>query len=297
MYKKIYILVVILLTIGKANAQALMVNSAVQVWANFDRERGQLTFMSNNEDFCDYYVEITFLEADGFEGMSYNQGISAIVGRGKQQIRIFKTKTGASRYFYRYRYNTYRGNSTKKPNTNFIYALPVSPGNIVTSTIAGASGPGSHLTFDLPADTLYACRGGVMCEDNWNAYQSSSGDKSFSPVGLSQITLYHDDGSLSKYVFYGKPIIYAGQKTKIGNPIAVIEPYLDKYTVHLSIHFLDRNKLRTPFKYGDFPPFFQTVNEGKIQLKSGGSYTCELTDKMKMQEMSKGQIRKFNKNK
>jgi hypothetical protein len=286
--KQVFTIILVLLFVYQLNAQVPTINAAVQVSTDFDQSRGQLTFSTHNIDFCDYCVHIFFLDVDGFEGISYNQGTSAIVGPGKRQIRIYKTKTGATRHIYRYYYKIYRGNSVKKPNTDFIYALPVVVGDTVTATKEGYE-DGYQVFFGLPTDTVYACRSGVMCDDNLSGY----------PVGLSQITLYHVDGSFSGYVFKGKPLVYPGEKIKMGSPIAVVERYLDKYSVCLSTYFLDRNKVTSNFprKHTHFLPFFQTANEGKAQLQNEKIYTCELTDEMRMQEMSKREKKKLLKNK
>ncbi|OJV34738.1 MAG: hypothetical protein BGO29_09910, partial [Bacteroidales bacterium 36-12] len=209
----------------------------------------------------------------------------------KLEIRTFKVKSHP--FTYRYSREIYRGNITKKPNTNFIYALPVAVKDTVGATVLGIW---EETYFNLPSDTLYACRGGVMCDDNL----TDQAGKNFKPAGdISQITLYHDDGSFSGYIFIGKPLVSAGQKINMGSPIAVIEKYLDRYTVNFTAYFLDRNKMvnNSPRKHTHFHPFFQTANEGKTKLKTGGTYTCELTDEMKMEEMSKREKKKFTKNK
>lgn len=296
MYKKIYILVVILLTVGKANAQVVPLNAAVEVSAYIDGGRERLSFNTHNKDFCDYYVRIQFLEANGFEGISHNQFISTTVGRGKLEIRTFKVKSHP--FTYRYSREIYRGNITKKPNTDFIYALPVAVKDTVGQTVSDFPDERfpSIIYFSLPSDTLYACRGGVMCDDNL----TDQAGRNFKPAGdVSQITLYHNDGSFSGYVFIGKPLVSAGQKINMGSPIAVIERYLDRYTVNFTAYYLDRNRTvsNSPYKHTYFIPYFQTANEGKTKLKTGGTYTCELTDEMKMEEMSKREKKKFTKNK
>jgi hypothetical protein len=291
MKKNAYLLIVILSFAYQANAQPTM-NDAVQVWPDFDRDGRRLTFHSNNIDFCDYYVHISFIDFDGIEGMT-SRGVSAIVGRGRRQIRTYRTRTGVSNPRYRFFYNIYRGNSAKKPDTDFIYALPVAVGDTTTAMIVGNR---DQVAFYLPSDTLYACRSGVMCDDNLKAY-----NRSYNPVDLSQITLYHDDGSFSGYVFKGKALIAAGQKIKMGSPIAVVERDSAKYSVCLSTYFLDRNKLASnnpnPNKHTRFLPFFQTFNKGKTHLENEEIYICELTDEMRMQEMNKREKKKFLKNK
>jgi hypothetical protein len=292
--KQVFTIILVLLFVYQINAQIHPPNRAVRFSTDFDKSREQLTIISINEDFCDYYVHISFVDVDGFEGMTAT-GTSTIVGRGKRQIRIYRTKTGATRHFYRYRYDIYRGNSTKKPNTAFTYALPVVTCDTASAVIVG--NPGDYqLVFNLPSDTVYACRSGVMCDDNLNDHSG----KSYSLAYLSQITLYHSDGSFSGYTFIGKPLVAPGQKIKMGTPIAIVERDSDKYAVRLSTYFLDKNKLKdkSPFpKHTHFLPFFQTANEGKAQLQNEKIYTCELTDEMRMQEMSKREKKKLLKNK
>jgi hypothetical protein len=272
--KNAYLLIIILLSVYQLNAQVPPLNNAVQVWPDFDQANGRLSFYSHNIDFCDYYVHISFVDFDGFEGMT-SSGISAIVSPGKRQFRTYRTRTGATNHRYRFYYNIYRGSSIKKPNTDFIYALPIVAGDMVTATVRGGAEPESYqMVFELPSDTVYACRGGVMCDDNLKAVY-----RSYSPTDLSQITLYHDDKSFSGYIFKGKSLVAPGEKIKIGSPIAVVERDSDKYSVCFSTYFLDRNKLKNnlPWKHTHFLPFFQTSNEGKTQLKNGEIYTCELT--------------------
>ena len=294
-----YLLTVLLITgfmfiaTNAVNAQISTGNWAVRVWSDFDRNQGQLTFYSYNEDFCYYYLLISFIDADGFEGISPTMQMTAIVGPGKRIIRTYKAKTGATRHVYRYHSYMYRGN-TEKPNADFIYALPVATGNMATARIVGGDMRGRRLVFDLPSDTVYACRSGVMCDDN---LKSSSGN---GPAGeLSSITLYHADGSFTKYIYKGKSLVFPGQKIKMGSPIAVVERDLGKYSVSFSAYFLDKEKLRPdyyfPEKYTNFLPFFQTSNEGKTHLISDGVYTCDLTDEMRMQDTWKGKKKKHRK--
>ncbi len=293
MYKKIYILVVILLTVCQVNAQIPSTNSAVQVWGYVDWSRGRLSINTHNTDFCDYNVRIQFHQASGFEGISGNQIISSTVGRGKLEIRSFRVKDPPHNYGFHY--SIYRGNITKKPNTDLIYALPVAIRDTVGVSTIGTP-DSQQISFNLASDTIYACRSGVMCDDDLTNHAGFS----YTPAGgVSQITLYHEDGSFSEYVFIGKSLVAAGQKINMGSPIAVIEKYKEKYTLTFTAYFLDRNRMvsNSPQKYTYFIPYFQTVNVGKIQVETGGTYTCQLTDKMKMQEMSKREIRKFNKNK
>lgn len=290
MKKNVCIIVLMLLSLSTAFTQVHIPNRAVLLSNDFNPGKGQLTISSVNEDYCDYYVQITFLEVNGFEGMSYNQGISVLVGRGNQQVRLYKARTGATSFSYRYRYDTYRGNCAKSPDTNFVYALPAKNKDTVTAVILGMP-EYRQIVFDLPSDTLYACRSGVMCDDN---LRDQTG-RTFNPSGLAQITLYHEDSSFSGYNFQGKLLIAPGDKVKMGDPIALVDRNIDKYTVNFSAYFLDKNKMTNTFKnkHTHFLPIFQTAEEGQAQLKSMETYTCKLTDEIRMQGMSKSEKKKF----
>jgi hypothetical protein len=278
------------------NAQIQDPNNAVQLSSDFDRSQGRLTFYADNRDFCDYYLYISFIYAEGFEGMS--SGTPVTVGPGQRQIRTYKVRGGAIRYSYNYRYAMYRGNSGKKPDVDFIYALPVAPNEAVTVTIM-ENQEGYQAAFDLPSDTVYACRGGVVCDDNLKDH-TAKGYKRFNDNrNLSQITVYHADGSFGEYVFKGKSLVAPGQKVKMGTPIALVERR-GSGSLRFSAYFLDKNKLKdktTGNKHTHFRPFFQTVKEGKTRLENNKTYHCEYTDEMLMQEMTKREKKNFLKDK
>jgi hypothetical protein len=289
MKKNICLLVIVLLSVYQANAQAYDLNIAVAVAHDYNRDMGQLNISSWNKDFCDYYVHLDFINPEGFEGMSY--GTWAIVGPGRQQIRMYRAKTGFTpRYLYTY--VIYRG-VIKKPNFDFTYALPTPANEAVTVSTVGTLGA-PNLTFNLSSDTVYACRGGVMCDDNLSDHSR----RAFRRADQSQITLYHSDGSFGEYVFDGKALVAPGKRVKMGDPIAVV----DKYTVYFSVYFLDKNKLDDPkpplwIKHSYLQPFFQTSGKGKVHLENDKTYQCEYTDELLMQEMSKYAKKKYLKNK
>jgi hypothetical protein len=287
----------ILLSAPQANAQLQDPYNAVQLSDNFDESQRRLTFYADNRDFCDYYLQISFFHYEGFQGMP--AGIPAVVSHGKKQIMSYKVNEHATRYVYNYRYAMFRGNINKKPNVDFSYSLPVVSGEVAFAE-ATENKEGYQLAFTLPTDTAYACRGGIICDDNLKDH-TAKGYKSFSDSRtLSQITMYHADGTFAEYVFRGKSLVYPGQNIKTGAPIAVINKTLEKYSVQLSVYFLDKNKVKHQNignKHTHFRPFFQADKAGKVRLESGKFYTCELTDEMLMQDMSKRERKKFFKNK
>jgi hypothetical protein len=298
MKKAAYLLLVVgaLFSVCRANAQMQDPSYALQLWHDFDQSQGRLTFHVNNQDFCDYYLYISFIHAVGFEGMS--SGAPVTVSHGRHQILNYRVREGATSLSYDYRYAMYRGNSNKKLKADFTYALPAVAKEAVTATVV-ENQAGYQLSFGLPSDTVYACRGGVMCDDNLKD-NTAKGYRHFSDNrNLSQITVYHADGSFGEYVFRGKSLIYPGASVKMGNPIALVEGD-GWYAVRFSAYFLDKNKLRDDKvgnKHTHFRPFFQTVDEGKVRLETGKTYLCEYTDEMRMQEMSRREKKNFLKNK
>jgi hypothetical protein len=266
------------LSVYQADAQVFDVNSAVEISTDFNRSQGRLTISSWNKDFCDYYLHLFFIDTEGFEGLSPEGTTSATVGTGRRQIRIYRARTESPRY--RFYYVMYRGDCNKKPNTDFIYALPVAANKAVTTRIVGTPERPQRF-FDLPSDTVYACRSGVMCDDNLNSSRRHA--------NVLQITLYHADGSFGEYVFEGKPLVAPGKRIKMGDPIAVVKK-TDGYSVRFLVYFLDKNKLMNHNpgdKYAYLQPFFQTSNEGKVHLENDITYLCEYTDELLMQEMGK----------
>lgn len=286
MEKHIYLLIILLSFGYKILAQTYEdPNNAVHFSHEFDQSQGRINFYSDNRDFCDYYLYIFFKNAEGFEGMPSRKWIT--VTRGRQQILTYRVKAGATRYSYNYQFVTYRGDYSKKPNIDFVYSLPIAAKEALTAWIV-ENPEGYQLAFDLSADTIYACRSGVMCNDNLKDF-TAKGYKHFNNNRTrSQITLYHSDGSFGEYVFEGKSLVYPGEKVKIGSPIAVVDR-TSQHALRFSVYFLDKNKLNNEIgnKHTHFRPFFQTVNEGKTRLEDGKTYLGECTDEMLMQDMSK----------
>ena len=293
MKKCIFLLIALQFFVCRTMAQMQDPNNAVQLSHDFDQAQGRLVFYSDNRDFCDYYVSIIFQNSEGFEGMSFESPVT--VGPGRRQIKTYKVKAGATRYSYNYRYMMYRGDFRKKTNIDFIYSLPVADqGMVMTRAIENQEG--YQLGFEMLSDTVYACRSGVMCDDNLKDH-TTKGHKQFdNDRHFSQITVYHSDGSFGEYVFKGKSLVYPGEKIKMGSPIALIDR---TEKLRFSVYFLDKNKLKENIgnKHTHFRPFFQTADKGKTRLENDKIYLCEFTDEMRMQEMSKREKNAFLKNK
>jgi len=282
----------------KSFAQLQDPELAVQLSHDFDESQGRLSFFGDNRDFCDYYLYISFIYTEGFEGITTGAGVSITVSPGKKQVMSYRVRKDAQRYSYNYQYAMYRGNHQGKPNIDYIYSLPVADKEYVTALVT-ENRDGFQLAFDMPSDTVYACRGGIMCDDELKDNTAKGFMRFNDNSNLSQITIYHDDGTFGEYIFKGKALIYPGENIKQGKPIAVIDRTFSP-TMRFSAYFLDKNKLKNKNignKHTHFRPFFQTVTEGKIRLENDHIYQSDMTDEVLLQEMSKSEKKKFLKQK
>ncbi|MDR1516500.1 MAG: hypothetical protein LBS52_00115 [Dysgonamonadaceae bacterium] len=285
----------LLSAVFRANAQFQQpVDNAVQLSDKFDAQEGLLTFYGENRDFCPYYLSINFKDYTNFRGMIGSRTI--IANPGKQSLLSYSLEDKTKAWNYRYSYLMFRGNPRSKINIDFSYALPTAEGTTAIMARTAENRDGYQLSFEVMSDTVYACRGGIMCNDDLRDH-TAKGYKNFDTGrSMTQVTLYHNDGSFGEYVFKGKSLVYPGQRVKMGQAIGVIESMLDNYFVNFSAYFLDKNKVgdsKVGNKHTHFRPFFQTANAGKLRLEREREYVCELSDEMLMQDMSKKEQKKF----
>jgi len=284
----------LLLSVCQLNAQSH--NRTVQLSSNFDQSQGRLTFSANNRDFCDCHIQITFFNVEGFAGVPGRT--STTVGHGRHEILNFRVREGATRIAYNYQYAIFRGNINKRPNIDFAYALPAAQQEIVMTRIR-ENIEGFQLEFELQTDTIFAARGGVVCNDELSDH-TAKGYRAFnSSRHMSQITIYHSDGTFAEYVFRGESLVRPGQHVRMGEAIAVFQQDMDVNALLFSVYFLDRNMIRdtnAANKHTHFRPFFQTLDEGRVRLIDGGMYISVLTNEMLMQDMNRRERRLFLQN-
>ena len=284
----------IMLFLLRAEAQYMQpIENAIQLSDKFDGTEGRLTLYAENRDFCPYYLFITFTDYSNLVGMSGIRSLTALPGN--HSIASFSLSDKTKSFNYKYNFSMFRGNPNSKINIDFAYALPTNGhGKIFTNTTENRDG--YQLMFELPSDTIYACREGIVCNDDLRDH-TAKGHKNFgSSQSTEQITLYHNDNSFGEYIFKGKSLIYPGQKVKMGTPIAITESSKGKNAMYFSTYFLDKNKIKEASignKHTHFRPFFQTANAGKLRLERETEYVSELTDEMLMQDMNKRELKKF----
>lgn len=259
-----------------------------------DRDaKNNVNIIADNIDFCDYYIEINFKNVSGYSV----RGIKTMetIRRGRNVVTTLARTDKNSRATYDYTYKVLRGNINKKVDPAFVYALPVREGDRIRYLPAKSMLFTSVFNMKYTNDTVYACRGGQVCDDKLT-------DTSTRTVsGKNRIIIYHDDCSFGEYSQYAEPLVYPGDVIRMGQPIAIIKPdEKNRRMVYFSLYFLDKNKIsntETGLKHSSIVPIFHTSNHGSGKLEEKITYKSAITEEMIMQDMSKKDRAKYLKKK
>lgn len=164
------------LTVFRAESQTIQpIDDAIKLSDKFEREQGLLTLYADNRDFCPYFLNITFTDCLNFNGMS---GVrSYIVTPGKNAFVSFSLSDKSKAYNYRYKFTMLRGNPDGKVDIDFAYALPTNVNGKIFALPIDV-GNTYQILFELPTDTVYASRDGIMCNDEVSDH-SFKGRKKF----------------------------------------------------------------------------------------------------------------------
>lgn len=261
--------------------------SAVEI--NSKWEEDCLVFSAQNNDYCDYYVSMDLSLVSGFKNVI--SPYTTIITKGENRLFELK-KNDSSIQSARYTFHHFRGNPDKKINIDFHYALPVKTGDTISCRPKKMIDYTLRFRLQDTGDTIYACRGGIVCNDD--VYDTSR--KGYSKL-KNLITIAHDDGSFAEYSAFASSLVFAGEAVKMGDPIAIsmqVDGSIASET-DVSFFFLDKNKLalNTGKRHTHFIPFFHTAGNAAVRLEEETAYTSEITDEMLMQDMSARERKKF----
>ncbi len=169
-----------------------------------------------------------------------------------------------------------------KINPEFVYALPVKPGDSIRFTVQR-----SHIDFTLhfdlssAGDTIYASREGRVSEES-----APKGD----PLN-NRIIIRHKDDSYSGYTQYEKSLVYQGKYVRLGEPIAVNTGKTVPKKINFGVYYMDRNRNR----YSHIIPVFHTRNAGDIRLEENVVYIGDINGSLTTQEWREKEKRKNKK--
>lgn len=241
-----------------------------------------------NNDYCDYYVV-------------HNVNITHELRPGKNTLmQMTEANSTYNRTTFPSTYRYYKGKFVEKFNPDFLYNLPVRNGD---STKVGINTKEKELTYLFSvraADTVYACREGIVClydaQDMSSKFYNRIPDK-------NSILIYHNDFTFAEYRNLSEAFVAPGEQVKVGQPIgkaknSKIEDKLKSISV--AFFFLDKNKFaseNTGSKHSNFAPVFHTANAGNTKLDEKKSYISQLNDSLITQEMSKKEKKRYEKKK
>jgi len=290
---KRYTVLAILAFVFSIQCFAQVNTRAIQITSERNNN-GDIVFYTNNSDYCDYYVIITFNDVRGYTVRGGNP-CKRMVRPGKQEFVTLKKEAGSSvTPSYNMGYRSYRGNIKTKLNLDYIYPLPVKAGEATGFVVSKSND--YEMIFNLrdAGDTVYACRAGRVCDNELTDITSKSQSRK------DKIIISHNDQSFSEYSSYTKSLVYPGDYVSVGQPIAVVKSDdAGKKWLSFSIFYLDENKVKTSEsskKHSSLVPVFHTANKGDLKLEEKKKYVAELTDELITQEMSKKEKAKFEKN-
>ena len=252
-------------------------------------ENNRINHDAVNNDYCPYYVVASLREAMGSTNVPGETRSTTIYGLSTaRMLSLRQDGQNSVRVGVSCRY--YRGDINKEPDINFRYALPLKQG--ATAKVSVQNDRYYSILFDLETsvDTVYACRGGVVCNDDF--FDSSA--REFQ--GSSKwITIYHNDGTMAEYKMISKPLVSVGDIVKMGEPIAICKSGNAKM-VSVGVYYLDKKKVHDVDevrKHSYLNPLYHVLDSGALSLETDNSYTAEITEEMLLQDMSKSQQKKY----
>lgn len=228
-------------------------------------------------------------------------------------LKPYNTNQGIS-FSYKIKYII--GNPNPKINENITYTLPFKTGKSVKIFEASNLGEKyfgskkpinwkSFVVISKQPDTIYSMRKGIVVEIIDDYKNDDELNKTYTSKG-NLIIIEHKDGSYATYKGFDKNQIFLklGQKVYPHTALGKLEKInktdyrLDFNTFHYLENLLDDTKSTLAnrnhkIKYID-PNFFMDNSTKKI--KSNENYKVSFNEEVKLQEFSKREKKKYNKN-
>lgn len=307
MFKRILIITHLMLVSFISQAQQTISTSSER---NSDNS---VSIYAENPTFCNYTLKLFFPTLTGYlSSVSGNPGL-VTVGSGRSQIcKLTPDKSmggmGSSSYTYQTRF--YEGVSFRKAPTEFAhYLIPAIAGKkIISSQVNNIKATlGQKVEEDYYSigfnytmgDTICAARAGYVYTINDNNKKGESKQAVYT-ASRNKISIQHKDGTLGFYNILApiQSLVENGDFVLAGQPIAIFNQQSDKYTVLLSVNYLDENKLRientSANVYSYLPIKFYLAEDAKETLLDVNKpYISAHSTEVITQELSKKEKKKF----
>ncbi|HCN82483.1 MAG TPA: hypothetical protein DIT07_02525 [Sphingobacteriaceae bacterium] len=267
---------------------------------------GDVVFMANNSDYCDYFITLTF---NGLANTTVPPTAQVNARPGLSQVLKLTPVRLNEPIRFGYSYSYIKGNSNPKINAQFKYLLPVKEGkNTKADQIKNleeflgnpVSANWYALSFSMDeGDTVYASRGGVVCRIN-PAGKATGNTGTVYTSSTNSVEIFHDDGTFAKYDLLKNNGILtkSGEKINAGDPIGIIGKVYGQVQLSFIVYYLDKKQISNDVDYltGGYsfvkPKFALTEKTGSF-IEPGETYSALKPVSIITQEMSKKDKEKF----
>ena len=268
--------------------------------------KGDVVFMANNSDFCDYFVTLSF---NGLINTTVPPTAQVNASPGLSQILKLTPVRQNEPIRFGYSYSYIKGNSNPKINAQFRYLLPVKEGKStsvnelknLTEFLGKPVPPNWYaLSFAMDeGDTVYAARGGVVCRIN-PAGKATSNTGTIYTSSTNSVEIFHDDGTFAKYDLLKNNAVLtrSGEKINAGDPIGIIGKVYDRTYLNFIVFYLDKKLISNDViflsaGYSSYKPKFALTEKTGSFVTPGETYTALKPVSVIIQEMSKKEKERF----
>ena len=261
-------------------------------------DQSTVTFWCENTSNIVYSVKIKFSQLGDY--INTNGEYISEVRPGRSRILELKPKVNPTNLSYSFNYYYSKGKYSAKPDSNFIYLLPIAANKqveIYPINYIGNMVGKENKTFFMQGfrfsqnDTLCAVRSGTVSEINTSGVVSSG----YYNANRNFIEIEQRDGSVATYVILDEliPIIKVGEKIMAGQAIGFLQAVDNKPKVNLRIDYLEGSMLEKEqaVPYINIKPKFLTENGIQV-LGIKQNYKSIHSEEIITKEMSKKELKK-----
>src|ERR1700743_2220015 len=189
--------------------------------------QGNYHFTCNNKAYCTYVLKVEFTTMTNLKS-DHTLPYVAEVKPGFNQLFVLspENKTGDTKVSYKS--SNRKGSMEPVVNPNFIYLLPIGPGQQTQAFRVNAvhsTGQDSSYTIRLKMnidDTIYAARRGVVTAVD---FSNTENDASATTTGSwNYVEIVHADCSFAQYGVFRKDAAFVkpGQTVEAGTPLGIV---------------------------------------------------------------------------